>query len=251
MDYRELKNLGLSEKEGRVYLASLELGKSTVQNIAGKAKVNRATTYVIIEALMAKGLMSSFTEGKKQFFVAGSPEKLSLLFREQAMEIQRKQEYLDKILPELKSLKQDQKEGPVVRYFEGKEGMRAMAEEFFITNHKEHARMIYSFDLLDNIFSKEEREEIQKKRQLKKVRVRSIINDKYRALKSDAEKKIVSEQQFPITADIAFFENKVRIASQKGKLAGLIIEDKEIANTFKILFDLAWKYLEGENKKKG
>ena len=37
MDYRELTYLGLAEKEAKVYLAALELGKSPVQKIAEKA----------------------------------------------------------------------------------------------------------------------------------------------------------------------------------------------------------------------
>ena len=61
----KLKELGLAEKEAKVFLASLELGSSAVQEIAKKAEINRATTYVIIEKLMKKGLMSS-VGGKRQ-----------------------------------------------------------------------------------------------------------------------------------------------------------------------------------------
>ena len=55
---QELGHLGLSEKEAAVYLASLELGPAPVQDISHKAKVNRATTYVMIESLMGRGLIS-------------------------------------------------------------------------------------------------------------------------------------------------------------------------------------------------
>lgn len=248
MNYRELLNIGLSEKESKVYLASLKLGKSSVQKIATSAKVNRATTYVIIEHLMEKGLMSSTTEGKKQYFIAESPEKLSLLFREQQMEIQKKQDYLDKILPDLKSLKQKENDGPVVRYFEGKDGMRAMSDEFFLHDHKETANTFFSFDLLKNIFSEEERKWMQRRRQDKDIKIRSIINDKDRKIKSDAKIQTVSSKDYPITADLAFFGDKVRIVTQKGDPFGIIIQNKEIANTFKTLFKLAW---EAKQEKKG
>ena len=65
---RELMEIGLNEKEVKVYLASLELGQSAVQAIANKSGVNRATTYFVIEGLTTKGLISSFHQGKKQFF---------------------------------------------------------------------------------------------------------------------------------------------------------------------------------------
>ena len=73
---KELEHLGLSEKESRVYLAALELGPSPVQDISHKAHVNRATTYVMIEALSARGLLSTFQKGKKRFYAAESPDRL-------------------------------------------------------------------------------------------------------------------------------------------------------------------------------
>lgn len=249
MDYRELTYLGLSEKEAKVYLAALELGKSPVQKVAEKAGVNRATTYVIIEGLMKKGLMSTYTEGKKQFFCAESPEKLNLLFRDQEIEIKKKQEYLEKILPTIKSIATTSGK-PVVRYYEGKEGMRAIAEEFYITKHKEDARMVYSYDLLLNYFSKEELNEMRQRRKLKGVKVKSIVNDDFNKLITDAQVIRVPSKEKNITTDLAIFGDKIRIVTQKGNLVGIIIENKEISHTLKVLFDLAWSYLRNQQKKK-
>jgi sugar-specific transcriptional regulator TrmB len=246
---KDLEYLGLTDKEASVYLAALELGKSPAQKIAQKSGVNRATTYVIIETLSKKGLMSNYTEDKKQFFCAEAPEKLNLLFREETMAIQRRQEYLSKILPELKSLNASVKSKPVVRYYEGKAGLRAMSEEFFIFEHKEPAKMIYSVDLLSNVFSNEEIQKIRERRQAKKINIKAIVNDKKEKLKTDAEFYRVDFNKYPFTSDIAFFGDKVRIATQKGDLLGLIIENKEISNTFKTLFNMAFEYIKILNKK--
>jgi sugar-specific transcriptional regulator TrmB len=248
MDYRELTYLGLSEKEAKVYLAALELGKSPVQKVAEKAGVNRATTYVIIEGLMKKGLMSTYTEGKKQFFCAESPEKLNLLFRDQELEIKKKQEYLEKLLPEIKSIATTTGK-PTVRYFEGKEGMRAIAEELFYTNKDETVKMIYSYDLLLKMFSMEEIDSMRKRRQNKKVKAEIITNDQNYLLKTDADVVRLPSEKYNITSDIAIFGDKIRIVAQKGNQTGLIIENKEIANTLKIIFDLAWNGLKSFNKK--
>lgn len=248
---KDLEYLGLAEKEALIYMAALELGKAPVQKIAQKAGVNRATAYVIIEALSKKGLISNYTEGKKQFFCAEAPEKLSLLFREEVMEIQRRQEYLDKILPELKSLNASVKSRPVVRYYEGKAGIRAIAEELFISEYKDDVRMIFSNDLLTQTFSEEELVSMTNRRKAKGTKAKAIVNDEFNKLKtrSDAELFRLPTKNYSITSDIAFFGDKIRIVTQKGESAGLIIENKEVANTLKILFDLAWKYL--ENKKRG
>ena len=66
MEYiQELTSLGLKDKAAAVYLASLEIGPSPVQPIAKKAKVVRATTYVVLEELMQMGLVTKYKEGKK------------------------------------------------------------------------------------------------------------------------------------------------------------------------------------------
>lgn len=248
MDFKELKSLGLAEKEARVYLASLELGQDTVQNIAEKAKVNRATTYVVIESLMEKGLMSTVQEGKKQYFYAESPERLTILFREQALEIQRKQEQLDKILPELRSLNNKSNDKPLVRYFKGKDGLIGLSEEMFFNNNNDDTiRGIYSYDLLLKMFSEEEIVALRKKRINRKVKSSVIVNDDNKRLAAtDAHINRIKSGECEITSDIAILGDKVRMITQKGQIGALIIENKEISNTLRVLFDLAQKYLDGK-----
>jgi len=244
MDYRELVNLGLSEKESKVYLSSLELGKSVVQDIAKKSGVNRATTYVVIDSLIKKGLLSSYMEGKKQFFCAESPEKLSLLFREQAMTIQRKQEDLEKILPKLKILNNTNKDKPVVRFFEGKNGISAMVDELLDVAKKDSiVQMVYSVDSVNNFSTEEERENWRKRRIDKNIKAKAIYTYKKgqlsKRLKSSMRK--VPINKFPIKSDIAVYGNFLRLASLKDRRIGIIIEDKEIADTIRAIFDLAWE----------
>ncbi len=241
MNFRELVNLGLTEKEAKIYLANLELGKSSVQEIAKKAGVNRATTYVVIESLAKKGLTSSSHEGKKQFFYSENPEKLVLLFRSQEQEIKRKRTYLEKILPELKALDFSKQEKPTVRYFEGKEGLMAISEELYLHNNDKTVDMIYSFDLLKEIFSSEDLDSMSLRRQNKKIKVRSIINDDLNQKKNSSQRVVLSSKEHPITCDIAFFSNRVRIVTQKKPFSGLVIENKEITKTLRVIFNLAWE----------
>ena len=100
---KEIIKLGLSDKEAKVYLAALELGSGTAQMIAGKAGVNRATTYVVIESLMKMGLMSTYDEGKKTFFTASPPEKLREFLENQESKVREKINILNGIIPELSS----------------------------------------------------------------------------------------------------------------------------------------------------
>ncbi|HEX9113717.1 MAG TPA: helix-turn-helix domain-containing protein, partial [Nitrospirota bacterium] len=54
-----LRSLGFTDSESKIYLISLEMGPSSVQDIAKKADVSRVTTYAVIESLAKHGLMST------------------------------------------------------------------------------------------------------------------------------------------------------------------------------------------------
>ena len=100
----QLRHLGLSENEAKVYMAMLELGPSVVVEIARKAGTNRPTTYVQIESLKEKGLVSTQIKGKKQYFIAESPEKLELLIDNELKTVENKKGELKTFLPELLNL---------------------------------------------------------------------------------------------------------------------------------------------------
>jgi hypothetical protein len=57
----------------------------------------------------------------------------------------------------------------------------------------------------------------------------------------------VPNDKYPITCDIAVYGNKIRLASLGNRLIGIIIEDEELAKTFKSIMRLA---LEGAEKYK-
>ena len=138
---KELQALGLSEKEAKVYLAALELGPDTVQNIAKKAGINRPTAYLQIESLKQKGIISEVEKDSKVLIMAESPERLSSLLNTYEKELEFKKKELERILPNLSELFTGTGEKPKVKFYEGRGGIRAIEEDFLKTKSKE----IYCF----------------------------------------------------------------------------------------------------------
>lgn len=241
---KELQQLGLSDKEAKTYLASLESGSTTVQQIARKSGLKRPTVYFAIDQLIKKGLMSSFERGKKRFFTAESPERLVSLIAFQRKKAQILEEDLQKILPELDSLFGLTGEKPKVKFFEGKEGLKAIQDDFLKTEDK-NIENVYPRDDFIKVFSEAERKEYVAKLRKKKIKVRTIYTSKNESAKlisnPYAERKFVSHEKFPLSADITIYGNKVAIGTYRGKLVGVIIESKEIAETLRLVFNLAWK----------
>ena len=247
-----LEDLGLSEKEAKVYLASLELGESAPAEIAKHAGINRATTYVIAEKLVKDGLMSQLEKDKKTYFMAENPEQLLRLLRKQEQNIKNKEQEFQKYLPELKTIFDTAGERPKVRFFEGKEGLRAIQEDFLSSKDK-NIEEVYSSDDVRNVFSDDDLQKIRQMRKDKRICSRAINIRKTNKrpqifLPELSEMRMVPYDKFPIHSDILLYDNKVAMVSLKGKLVGVIIENKTIIDTLRSVFNLAWEAAEKYDK---
>lgn len=245
----ELKKLGLKDKEAAVYLSCLELGPSPVQTIARKSKVVRATTYVVLEALMQLGLVTKFKEGKKTLFSAEPPRQLKRLLEKQEEDLKERQDELDDVLPELQMLIKAAGGKPSVRYFEGKEGLRAMRQEIVMYTTRDD--MIYNFSPADHlvaVFAESESSYYQQ-RLAKGLRSRTLFTTKSEKVKRDLladkaqqlnERRFVSPDMFPSTSGMTIYKDRIAIGTFVGKLMGVVIESEPMADMMRRLFDLAW-----------
>src|SRR3989344_7665668 len=126
----ELQRTGLDERGAKVYLAALELGPSPVQKIAARAGIPRATVYLVLSDLQGKGLITTYDEGKKTFFVAESPSQLELLVERREAEFKAQKEAIKNLVPELISRGQFEQGGrPMVKYYEGPNAVKSWLKD--------------------------------------------------------------------------------------------------------------------------
>lgn len=236
----KLISYGLSEREADIYLSSMELGPSSVQLISKHAKVNRVSTYNFIEKLIKKGLISTYQDGKKNKYVASEPEALLNLFKQKKIEIQNLEEDFKKDLPEFNSKYNIAQGKPKVRYYEGLDGVVAMNEDTINDNYHEIIT-VYDFDLINKYFTSEVRERFQKSRVDKNINIKLIYSAKNENIENDNLRSAfkINSDTYSIPADIAIFGDKVRFISFSNKISGILIEDKQIAETLKTIFNLA------------
>lgn len=236
----ELKNIGLSEKEAKVYLALLELGQGTVQEAAKKALIPRATAHLAIEQLGRLGLVSFHETKGKRMVSAEFPERLLRLLDRDEQEIKIKRAEVIKILPRLKVLYDQAREKPRVRFFEGKEGLKAMQEDFLRTKAQDVLE-IFPQSEYENLFPLHEREAYVQRRKHKVPHGKILYTRKEGSVQytSGLEAKYLGDKP-AIAADISIYGNKISFSVFRGKPIGIIIESKEIAETMRVLFQLAW-----------
>lgn len=247
---QELMSLGLKDKQASVYLSCLQLGPSPAQYIAKKAEVVRATTYVILEELMEMGLVTKYKEGKKTMFSAEAPRQLLRLLEKQEETIREQQHALENILPELQMLTKAAGDKPSVRYFEGKEGLRAIRQEIIMYTHS--GDIVYNFtpaDHLRGIFARDE-DTHYSQRVSKGIHAKTLFTTQSEKVKKEwlstmsgykTEIRFIDPVKFPVPAGLTIYRDRIAMGSYTGKLFGVIIESEQMANMMRSLFDLAWE----------
>lgn len=246
---KELVKLGLSEKESMVYLASIQLGPSPVQKISQKSKVNRATTYVIIESLMEMGLMSKYDEGKKTFFVAEKPDRLVSFFETKEKNLHDKLSRIKEMVPQLDTLYNDLSDKPKVKYYEGVEGLKAVQSDFYSSLKEEDSIYIFlPYDEFEESVLKSKLSAVKRKRIEKGIKVKVIYTSK-KGKREDyendgrregREQHFVEHEKYPFEGGMNICGNKVFMIDYLGKLGGIVIENKTLASLMKNVFEMIW-----------
>lgn len=253
-----LIKLGLSEKEAKVYLATLELGESTVQNLAKKSGVNRATTYVILEKLMGLGLVSSIEQDKKTKFIAESPTELVNILEEQKREIDGRRRHLDEVMNQLLAVHNAKKGKPTVRYFEGADGLEALdrLDQEKISTISNETLSIFPMDLVEELFPGRRKVAVDY-RIKNKIKARTIYTHKNGPV-ADAvnaaelrEAIFIPREELPINATVQIHPKwGVKIFNfDKANLFGVLIQSPTVADNMSKLFELAWRGAKGRSGK--
>ncbi len=249
---KELQKIGLSDKEARVYIASVELGASPVQILAKKAGVNRATTYVMIESLIERGLMTSSQQGKKRLFVAESPENILGMLNDRKKNLEEQEKSVRSILGDLQALAVSSRVHPRVVFFEGVAGIERLRESIIDSG----AKVVEEFSPIDEAYKffppskTDHRSRFREKNEIKLIYTSKtgIVLPQF---EKNVERRSIPYSEYPFDGDIAIYGSRVNIIYYAPKLLGVLIEHEGIANTFRQLFALAWKASENKETKKG
>lgn len=249
-----LQKIGLSDKDANIYLACLELGTQPASVIAKKAGLKRPTTYLILEGLAKRGLVSEYTGSNVKYFTAVSPEFLLNFVEKQRRELHGYQRELEQYLPQLQALTNPYSLNPRVKFFEGVEGMERVMDDTL--NSK---TPILCYSSTDSWFLREDTKNYilhyGKRRVLdKQIPMRALYLDTPLSREYHTEKYPTNSDKKELTAfrwfdksikelnnEINIYDNKVAIVSlSKQELLGILIESKEIANTHRAIFETAW-----------
>lgn len=248
-----LKNFGLSEKEIAVYLALVELGASSVREIASKSKVNRGTSYDILKSLITLGIVSYYNKESKQYFIAENPEKLLSAIDQKKEDLDEVRNNIERSLPLIKTLFEKQGGKPIVRFYEGTKGIRQILEDVLLSGEKEY--YLYSSSTAadrKNVY--EAMPDFSTKRVAKKIAVKIISLGEGGKLVGLDERKDMPSSSLTLpqngggrgggTHEIIYGGKVAHISIDKNENpVGVVIQNEEIYNMQKMIFEFNWSKL--------
>ncbi|MFC1655844.1 TrmB family transcriptional regulator [Patescibacteria group bacterium] len=235
-----LQHLGLTEKESKVYLACLELGSATIQEVADKAKIKRTSIYNFLEDLKSKGFITVIQKNKIQLLIAEDPN--SLLAK---VDAQKKK--LEDILPEFLSIYNLPAEKSKVLFYDGIQGLKKVYEDTL--KEKKTIYLISDYEKMFETMDEKWMWDYARKRASSNIEVFSIAKEGPNAKKAELvgkeqlrEVRYVKKVEFE--TEINIFGDKVALLSFKRPYAGVIIEDRGISQTLLSMWKIIWEQAE-------
>lgn len=241
----KLAELGLKNRDSEVYLAILSLGKSTISNIAKRAKIKRTTVYQYVEKLLEDRLIYKDVDRKRILYCAENPQKILNFLEDKKKVIEGQKIKFEKIIPELQSLYSNSFIKPNIGFYEGKEGLKDIYKE--ILNTHKNVYSVFSPKSFFRLFSFEENHKLLMGlyenggilHNLVEKSDKAIDRLKRREYDQFVKNKMLPEN-FEFTTDLLVTDEKLALISF-ANLVGVIIEDKSIAELQKKMFRYIWQ----------
>ncbi len=239
-----LQNIGLDDKEAKLYLAGLQLGPASIQDLAKAANIKRTTIYEIVETLISKNLFTVTQKGKRKLFVAQEPDNL-LLFLKQRENI------LEQIMPDLESLKNSTATRPAIRIYEGVEGVKQVYLDM-LKKPGELSILAAPPEMIAKTISDYLDKEWEPLRRKSKIAKRWVkINDSGQVRRDFTKEEFANKLEtikylpaagYPFTVGIYLYRQKTAFVSfSENEMVAIVIRSPEINRTLKLIFEMYFK----------
>jgi len=241
MDAERLVEIGLTRREANAYIALLETGEAKAGQVAKFSREDRTNVYDSLSGLVKKGLASYVIKGKTTYYRAEPPDKLKDYMFE-------KEKALYETLADLSKIYKSGSKMPVVRTFEGKEGIKTVLLDIL-----KEGKDLVGFGATDRMVRlfPQFAERYLKERARNGIRSRQLFaeGDPILPCKLTTYRMIPREYAGP--ASTVIYGDKVAILLWFTEPpVAVLIESREAAKAYRNKFEFMWKLIGGMASKK-
>ena len=236
-----LKKIGLSKRQAQIYVALLEIGKGSVQEIADQSGLKRTSIYPNLEVLKDRGVLFESKIDAHTYYLPEDPEQLVSTLKDQAEELSQA----------LNSLSEpSKKQRSHVQFYTGSDGFKKIWSAIFSSDVTEYLIITDAREFNGFVQNKYIEHSIIKRKVEKGIHSRQIIafsEDAKNIIAKDGEEnresKILPHQhKIPYTTIV--FGNKVALISPMPENIIMIIESESYTRTQRSFFEALWESIE-------
>jgi sugar-specific transcriptional regulator TrmB len=243
MDTKLLEEIGLTKSEVNVYLALLELGSSSTGKIVDKSKASSSKIYEILDKLIQKGLVSFIVKAGIKYFEAAPPGRITDYMKEKEENLNKQKNELKKLIPKLEMQQKLAELKSEATIFKGMKGGETAFRTMINSMEKDDEWLAFVIDFKDEKYY-DLLTKLHTWRAEKGLKSRLIINQKHKKVGKHREKlkntkvKYVSEQS---QAVVNVAGNIVLLNVMAKEVMVIMIESKEVADSFRNQFEKLWE----------
>lgn len=246
MEFKELKEIGLTEGEIKVYEALLDLGESTKTKIAERSNVSPSKIYDVLHRLKEKGLVSMVKKQGIAHFSAANPELIRDYLQQKQEKIKHEQKLADQLIPTLLLKYQKTEQDADVEVFYGWKGMKTCFDDIVKTLEKGDTNYIFGASTghdsqqADIFF-----QQYYPKKKNKGFATKIIFNENVRSNKTRTKPFLEKPNQMRFLhhdtfTEINLYKNTVLFIMLFKKPIIIRIKSKEAADSFRKFFETMW-----------
>ncbi len=242
-------NLGMTEREAKVYLAILKLCNPNISDLQKQTGLSRSTVYYCIDLLIKNDIVFSKKLNEKTVYEAISPEQLKKIVEYKITELKKDITIFEKAIPDIV---QSTKKGKMnLKMLKGFKSLTNTMRDVYIGHKNSTVRVFgtkpkeYNLKHFDKSFEKTINNRITNNVFLKGIspitKNKFLVRDK--DLKQLRESRFLPEKTFNFQSEIFIFDDLVLVISEdiENEVNTIYFDDVNYVNTMKMIFDLAWE----------
>ena len=237
----KLEKIGLTAGESEVYELLIETGQTKAGILIKKAKLASSKVYDVLQKLVNKGLASFVVINKVKHYQATPPERLVDFLEEKKTHINKAQEEMVRLIPLIKKRNESKAQESNVRMYLGYEGPKIILKELIEASIKN--KINYGYGTRDNPFVEvypHELNEFFEFEEKHKFKTLLLFAKGNRQKQPNATIKYLPPEFFsPVRTMIA--GDKVFLVDFTKPFTSIIIENKQVAESYKEHFKILWK----------
>lgn len=241
--FEAFSELGVTKTEGRILESLIADGPATGSAVATRLGIHKSVAYFVLEQLAQKGLASFVVINKRREYRSIDLKLLKMKLDERRKLFSKNFDHIQALM----QLAQKEKKGANFNIFKGWDGMKIAFND--ILSAKPEDYFVFAVDVPEKILPRFRRfiRQFQRKRSEMEIECKILVSSRLRStIGADRKKErntsvrfVSSKYSMPMASNV--YANKVLLAIWTDPPLAIIIESKEVSDSFKAFFHLIWR----------